>query len=85
MFEKLQEIERRFAEIEKLMADPSVVQDRDAYQKYSREHADLSPIVETFRRYKKICEEMEKSRDLLEDSDPEIKALAIPMITRMFL
>ena len=76
MFDRLQAVERRFTELEAFMADPSIVTDRQAYQKYSREYAELSPIVDAYRQYRKIDEEIEKSRELLEDRDPEIKELA---------
>jgi peptide chain release factor 1 len=44
MFEKLIGVEDRFVEVEKQLSDPKVVRDRDAYQKYVREHAELNKI-----------------------------------------
>ncbi|MDY6824260.1 MAG: peptide chain release factor 1 [Thermodesulfobacteriota bacterium] len=76
MFEKLKETEDRFFELERMMADPDVIQDRQAYQQHSREHAELSDIVEAYSRYKTISGELETSRELLDDNDPEMKALA---------
>lgn len=65
------------------MADPSIVNDREAYQKYSREHAELSGIVDAYQRYRKTGEEIDKSRELLEDRDPEIKELAREELHRL--
>jgi len=76
MLDKLKGIEKRFLELEKLLSDPDVIRDRNAYQAYSREHADLSPVVTVFREYEKTLAELESSRELLNDSDPEIKDLA---------
>ncbi|MEJ2282553.1 MAG: peptide chain release factor 1 [Desulfobacterales bacterium] len=76
MFEKLIGVEERFIEIEKQLADPEVVQDRSAYQKYVREHAELSKIVTAYRQYKQTLNDLEESQELLKDSDPEIKDLA---------
>jgi len=76
MLDKLKGIEKRFLELEKLLSDPDVIKDRNAYQAYSREHADLSPVVTVFREYEKTLAELESSRELLKDSDPEIKDLA---------
>jgi peptide chain release factor 1 len=76
MFDKLTGIEERFLEIESRLSDSKVVQDREAYQKYMREHADLSKIVSVFREYKKNLTDLEDSRELLKDGDPDIKALA---------
>ncbi|MFP4039673.1 MAG: peptide chain release factor 1 [Desulfosudaceae bacterium] len=76
MFDKLQEAEDRFSRLESMMADPSVIQDREAYQRYSREHSELSRIVEVYREYQDIETDLSESRELLQDKDPEIKALA---------
>lgn len=76
MFEKLKGVEERFLEIEKLLSDPNIVQDRDAYQKYIREHADLSKIVTVFRKYKQTLNDLDDSMELLKDADPDIKDLA---------
>ncbi len=76
MFDKLKGVEERFIEIEKLLSDPAIVTDREAYQKYSREHADLNKIVSVFRTYRTILKDLDDSRDLLKDADPDIKDLA---------
>jgi peptide chain release factor 1 len=76
MFEKLIGVEERFIDVEKQLSDPKVVQDRDAYQKYVREHAELNKIVTAYRRYKQTLQNLEESQELLKDSDPGIKDLA---------
>ncbi|ORJ55047.1 peptide chain release factor 1 [Geothermobacter hydrogeniphilus] len=76
MFHKLDEVEDRFREVEGLLADPAVVNDRQRYLALSREHADLSEIVSIYGRYKKVGEELEGNRELLRDSDPEMREMA---------
>lgn len=76
MFDKLLGVEERFSKVEQLLSDPKVLQDRAAYQKYSREHAQLNEVVITFRAYKKLLADLEDSMELLRDSDPEMKAMA---------
>lgn len=76
MFDKLLGVEERFIDVEKQLSDPKVVQDRDAYQKYVREHGELNKIVTAYRRYKQTLQNLEESQELLKDSDPEIKDLA---------
>ena len=83
MIGKLKGIEKRFLELEKLLSDPDVIKDRDAYQTYSREHADLNPVVAVFREYESVLDELESSRELLKDSDSEIKDLAREEVTRL--
>ncbi len=83
MFDKLKGVEDRFLELERLLCDPEVVQDRAAYQKYIREHADIGKIVEVFRTYKDIGQELDDSLELLKDDDPEMKDLAREEVGRL--
>jgi peptide chain release factor 1 len=76
MFDKLQEAEGRFSELETLMSDPGVYQNRATYLRYSQEHSELSKIVEVYRKYKKTKEDLAQGRDLLNDRDAAIKELA---------
>ncbi len=83
MFNKLNGVEERFGQLEALLSDPSVLQDRDAYQKYAREHAELSEIVAAYREYKEIDQELNESLELLKDNDPEMKSLAKEEVERL--
>jgi peptide chain release factor 1 len=83
MFDKLKGVEDRFKELERLLSDPEVVQDRDAYQKYIREHADVAPIVTTFREFQGVDRELDDSLDLLNDEDPEMKQMAAEEVDRL--
>jgi peptide chain release factor 1 len=83
MFSKLNGVEERFGQLESLLSDPAVLQDRDAYQKYAREHAELAEIVAAYREYKGIDQELDESLELLKDNDPEIKSLAKEEIDRL--
>lgn len=83
MFAKLKGVEERFKQLEALLSDPKVLQDRAAYQKYAREHSELADIVTVFRSYEQIDQELDESYELLKDSDPEIKSLAKEEIERL--
>lgn len=83
MFNKLNGVEERYGQLEALLSDPSVLQDRDAYQKYAREHAELMEIVTAYRTYKSIDQELDESLELLKDNDPEIKHLAKEEVERL--
>jgi peptide chain release factor 1 len=76
MFDKLPGVEKRFAEVELRLSDPEVLRDLEQYQKYSREHAELGRIVAAYRAYQQAARELEQSRELLRDADPDIKELA---------
>jgi peptide chain release factor 1 len=83
MFDKLIGVEERFIDVEKYLSDPQIVQDREAYQKYVREHAELNKIVAAYRRYKQTLQDLEESLELLKDTDPEIKDLARDEIEKL--
>jgi len=76
MFDKLIGVEERFNDVEKHLSDPQIVQDRVAYQKYVREHAELNKVVTVYRQYKETLQNLKESQELLKDTDPEIKDLA---------
>ena len=76
MLDKLNGVEERFIRLETLLSEPATVRDRDAFQKYSREHSELVPIVAAFREHKKIVEQLGENMEMLRDSDTEIRDLA---------
>lgn len=74
MFDKIEELEVRYHELESLLADPAVLGNQPEFRRLSREHNDLTPLIESYRTYKKVLEEMEGNRELL--ADPEMKEMA---------
>jgi peptide chain release factor 1 len=76
MFDKLEIVERRYEELDRQLADPDVIARRAEFQKLSKEHADLSELVTAFRDYKKVVADLEANKPLLEEKDPEMKAMA---------
>jgi len=74
MLDKIEELERRFQELEALLSDPVVIANQPEFRKLSREHADLAPLVDAYRRYRKVLDDMAGNRELL--SDPEMKEMA---------
>ncbi len=77
LIEKIEKIEERFDELNRLMSDPSVLSNREKYQAYAAEHSELSTLLETARLYKKTREDLISAEQILrEDSDEELKELA---------
>ncbi|MGD9212247.1 MAG: PCRF domain-containing protein, partial [Desulfobacteraceae bacterium] len=83
MFDKLKGVEERFIELEKLLSDPDILQNRELYQKHAMEHAELSKIVMVFREYQQVGDDLDGSYDLLKDDDPEIKEMAREEVDRL--
>ncbi len=76
MFERLRELEERYLEIESRMGDPEVLHDQQEYQRLAKEHADLSPVVSAYREHRAILAQLQDSRALVEDADPQIREMA---------
>ncbi len=76
MLKRLDEIEDKFLALEKELGDPECLKDQKHYQAIAKEHAELAPIVETYRELKKVQNEIEENKVLVHDADPEISALA---------
>ncbi|PIE75046.1 MAG: peptide chain release factor 1 [Deltaproteobacteria bacterium] len=77
MYEKLEGVLDRFEQLEQLMSDPGVIGNMDIYQKYMKEHGDIAPLVDKYREYKLLLEEIDEHIELSKDSDAEMRALAI--------
>ena len=76
MFKKLKDIENRYETLEKKLGDPSVVSNRGEFQKCAKEHADLRELVETFREYEKVKDQLEECQRILRENDEELKEIA---------
>ncbi len=75
MFSKLKEIEARYDELETLLSDPVVIGNYGEYQKYAKEHSDLSDIIEAYRDYGKTVAALDETQPLLKESDEELRSL----------
>ena len=75
--DRLRNLEKQYAELEERLADPEVIRAQDVYQKLMKEHAELAPLVQAFRRYQHLDKELADSQSLLKDeSDEDLKAMA---------
>ncbi|WP_295158341.1 peptide chain release factor 1 [Selenomonas sp. AE3005] len=68
MLEKLQAVEDKFLELESLISDPDVIADMNRWQKYSKEHASLTPIVEKFREYKEVVKGIDEAKAMFAEA-----------------
>jgi peptide chain release factor 1 len=74
--DKLQKLENQFVDLEQQLTDAEVIRDQELYQKYRKEHAELAPLIQAFRRYQQVQKELADSQGLLkEETDEEMKAL----------
>src|SRR6266481_2594406 len=74
MFEKLQSIEDRYEQLAAEMADPAVQADNAKFRAHSKAVAEMQPLVEGFREYKRVLSEIEENQEMLKD--PDMRELA---------
>ncbi len=76
-FQKLKDIEARYAVVEGQMSNPAVVQDQAAYQKLAKESKEISLVVERYRAYKGALGEISKVQEMARaEADPELREMA---------
>src|SRR5688500_15476776 len=76
-FQKLRDMEARFADINSSMSDQAVATDPSAYQRFARESKDIAPVVERFRAYKGLLAEIAKTEEMARgESDPDMREMA---------
>lgn len=76
MFERLEAMKVRFAELEDLIGRPEIVAKQDEWKKLVKEHAVLAPVVEAYDAYLAIKNDMEECEVMMNDEDKEMAELA---------
>ena len=74
MFQKLEAVERRYEELNKLISDPEVIARQNEWKNLMKEHSDMVNIVEKYREYKKVKDAYDEAQEMLADKD--LKELA---------
>src|SRR5262249_57876032 len=78
MFDKLAGIEARYNEIERLLADPANLADYSKVAELAQERAEILPIVETYREYRRVAQELDDTQTMVEaETDAELRAMAL--------
>lgn len=76
MYDKLEEVAKRYDELTEMLSDPDVVKDQNLFMKYSKEHAEKRPIVETYLQLKSVKQSVSDAHEILKGDDKELKELA---------
>ena len=77
MFDRLDDLLKKFEELTQELNNPDVVQDQNRFRKLMKEQSDLSPIVEAYTAYKKAKQTVEDSLMILEEeNDEEMREMA---------
>ena len=81
--QKLDEIEKRFDDLTAQMADHEIIQNSDLYRKTAKAQSDLGEIAARYREWKKIDSDLEGARQMLQEEDAEMRAMAQEDVARL--
>jgi peptide chain release factor 1 len=84
LFERLDDVTRRWRELQEQQASPAVLADRKRLLEVSRRLAELEPVVKAYQAYRRIANEEKGAHELAEsESDAELRALAQEEVLRL--
>jgi peptide chain release factor 1 len=76
VLDKLLALEQKYEELTRLLSDPKVISVQQEFQKYSKEHAELHPVVDKIKEYEKVMYDIKSAEELLGGDDAELRELA---------
>ncbi|MFN0166524.1 MAG: peptide chain release factor 1 [Bryobacteraceae bacterium] len=80
---KLEKLEERFDDLTRQIAEPEILNDGERYRKTAKSRSDLEEIVGVYREWKKLDADHASARDMLHDSDAEMRQMASEEISRI--
>ncbi|MBR3814343.1 MAG: peptide chain release factor 1 [Spirochaetaceae bacterium] len=77
MIKRLEQMAKRFAEVNEQIQDPELVKDPKKYKDIMREHSHLSSVMEAYEEYKTVLQGIEDAKQLItEEDDHDMKEMA---------
>ncbi len=76
MLAKLEELHNHYLSIEEKLSDPETVSDMKIFSKLNKEYKGLQEIVESYKSYKHVLDNMENASEMLKDPDPDMQVMA---------
>lgn len=77
LLRKLDILQDRFEELTALLGEADVIADQPRFRAYSKEYADVEPVITTYRALVQVKEDIVAAQALLKDSDPDMRAMAV--------
>ncbi len=77
MFNRLEDVVKRYDELNSMMSDPAVISDQATFQKYAREQSEKTPIVEAYAEWKRYRTSLDEAKEIISSShDKELIEIA---------
>lgn len=84
MFKKLEELEKKYKELNKNLSDPKIISNQSKFQEFAKMHSDISKVVLKYIEYKNVAKEIEENLKMLtEEKDVEFKKLINEELERL--
>src|SRR5580692_6802659 len=71
--EKLEQLSRRYKDLDELLCRPDVLSDRNQISKLNKERSDIEPLIEQFAQYQEVEKKIKEDEDAR--ADPELREL----------
>lgn len=72
---KLENLVERLDEVGHLLSDPDVISDQNRFRNLTKEHAQLTPVVETFNAFTQNEGDLNEAKDMIKSGDPDLKEM----------
>ncbi|SEQ94980.1 bacterial peptide chain release factor 1 (bRF-1) [Azotobacter beijerinckii] len=76
LLNKLDLLHDRYEELTALLGDAEVIAEQTKFRAYSREYAEVEPVVAAYREFRKVQDDLAGAQALLKDSDPDLREMA---------
>jgi len=84
MFDKLESVVRRYEQLTEKLADPSIYDRQKEFKEISSERSNIEDVVNAYREYKKLKEDLEGSKEILRnEKDEDIREMAKMELTEI--
>ena len=83
LMDKLASLAQLYEELNRLMAQPEVLEDISLLQRYGREHAELEEVVSKYHELVENDRQIAETQEMYESDDPEMRELAFEELERL--
>ncbi|MFR0672759.1 peptide chain release factor 1 [Enterobacterales bacterium AW_CKDN230030176-1A_HGKHYDSX7] len=81
LLNKLDTLQDRFEELTALLGDAQTIADQARFRTYSREYAEVEPVIAAYRQWCKVQDDLKGAEALLKDSDPDLREMAVEEVS----
>jgi peptide chain release factor 1 len=82
LLNKLDALQDRFEELTAQLGDAEVISNQSQFRAYSKEYAEVEPVINGYRQVLKVQGDLEGAQALLKDSDPEMREMAVEEVSQ---